>query len=85
MITSAVWGRLRCPRRAGLLALPGLPGLIVLPAALVVAGVIVVLARVRVLRAAVPAFGRLVVPAALLTVTVVAGISLVQDAVAILD
>jgi hypothetical protein len=79
------WTPWRCPRRAALLALPGLPGLVVLPVAVVGAGAIVVLARVRVLRAAVPAVGRLVVPAALLAVTAAAGISLVRDAVAILD
>jgi hypothetical protein len=79
------WTPWRCPRAAWLLALPGLPGLIVLPVAVVGAGAIVVLARVRALRAAVPVVGRLVVPAALVAVTVVAGISLVRDAVTILD
>lgn len=79
------WTPWRCPRAAALLALPGLPGLVVLPVAVVVAGAIVVLARVRVLRAAVPVVGRLVVPAALLAVTVLAAISVVRDAVTILD
>ena len=78
------WTPWRCPRAAWLLALPGLPGLVVLPVAVVGAGAIVVLGRVRVLRAAVPVVGRLVVPAALVVVTVLAGVALVRDASTIL-
>jgi hypothetical protein len=78
------WTPWRCPRAAWLLALPGLPGLIVLPVAVVGAGAIVVLGRVRVLRAAVPVAGRAVVPAALVVVTALAGVALVRDASTIL-
>lgn len=78
------WTPWRCPRAAWLLALPGLPGVIVLPVAVVGAGAIVVLGRVRVLRAAVPVVGRLVVPAALVVVTVLAGVALVRNASTIL-
>jgi hypothetical protein len=75
------WG---CPRAAWLLALPGLPGLVVLPVAAVGAGAVVVLGRVRVLRAVVPVVGRFVVPAVLVVVTVLAGVALVRDAATIL-
>jgi hypothetical protein len=78
------WTPWRCPRAAWLLVLPGLPGLVVLPVAVVGAGAIVVLGRVRVLRAAVPVVGRLVVPAALVVVTVLAGFALFRDASTIL-
>lgn len=78
------WTPWRCPRAAWLLALPGLPGFVVLPVAAVGAGAIVVLGRVRVLRAVVPVVGRLVVPAVLVVVTVLAGVALVRDAATIL-
>jgi hypothetical protein len=78
------WTPWRCPRAAALLALPGLPGLVVLPLAAGAAAAIVVLGRVRVLRAVVPVVGRLVVPAVLVVVTVLAGVALVRDAATIL-
>jgi len=74
----------RCPRKLALFALPGVPGLLVLPAAVIVGAGIVVLARVGVLRRAIPRVGRIVVPLLLLAGTIAGAVSIVRDAVEIL-
>ncbi len=73
-----------CPGRLALLALPGLPGLVIAPLAAAVAAAIVVLGRVGLLRAGIPAVGRVVVPLLLVAGIVAGGVSVVRDAADIL-